>query len=451
MSEEWLRVTSEQYLDANADVREAKADPLRHALSRVIDIGEPRCLRYPAALDTPEGKAAYWKVWTDVADAKMDPLKHYIRHGWKEGRWPLPGTVIPTPTPTPTPTPGPTPGPVPNPVMTGEIIDFVQVPEFSRAPVGYPRPCAYFTVGKINGKIVAGSYGYVNGKHQSLLVSMPNDKASDVVAFNSESCFCLIFFKGFWYLSVEHGMADSVDKGMIYRFENGKWIEKFRSSHWNLILNGHIHAGRLYFTGCNFDNRSDAAGHVSTVDGEHWDEWTNPNEYRFFGMCSRGSEFWVGATSSGADWGANDCKPSVFCNNNLVWRDESRPNQGHWGIAAFKGDIFIAGTGNARVIRLSDKKEVLTMNGFNAGHHLIVDPVTDTLIGFFGKDATQYSTGARAMATKDGNKWYQINGDFSTPGLFWTYFDTDTNEWYLGAGRFQNGDKGGVYKSVRRS
>lgn len=32
----------------------------------------------------------YFSVYPDVAEAKIDPYKHYLKHGWKEGRDPGP-------------------------------------------------------------------------------------------------------------------------------------------------------------------------------------------------------------------------------------------------------------------------------------------------------------------------------------------------------------------------
>jgi hypothetical protein len=96
-------VTSSQYLEAQEDVRIAGADALQHALGNVINGNhEPRCLFIPDDLATDEGKKKYLDYWEDVAAAgyTMDTvLTHYMQYGWKEPRWPVPGSFVAPTTP----------------------------------------------------------------------------------------------------------------------------------------------------------------------------------------------------------------------------------------------------------------------------------------------------------------------------------------------------------------
>lgn len=93
-------VTCEQYLSIQQDVRLAGADPLQHALSMVVNgPHEPRCLSYPSELDTIEGQRAYIEAWPDLKAAfgtdYSKALPHYLTCGWREPRYPLPGTWVP--------------------------------------------------------------------------------------------------------------------------------------------------------------------------------------------------------------------------------------------------------------------------------------------------------------------------------------------------------------------
>lgn len=93
-------VTCEQYLSIQQDVRLVGADPLQHALSMVVNgPHEPRCLSYPEELDTIEGQRAYIEAWPDLKAAfgtdYSQALPHYLSCGWREPRYPLPGTWVP--------------------------------------------------------------------------------------------------------------------------------------------------------------------------------------------------------------------------------------------------------------------------------------------------------------------------------------------------------------------
>jgi hypothetical protein len=431
MSEEWLRVTSQQYLDANDDVRNGKADPLRHALSRVIDLGEPRCLKYPAALDTPEGKAAYWKAWKDVADAKMDPLKHYIRHGWREPRWPLPGTVVIPPTPPTPPTPSP----------SGEIIRFDAIPALDD-----PDNC-YFTGCKVNGKMWFCTYK--DGSYTSYLKDITG---KELARFNAESGFMIIAFKGKYYMSQEHGDYPKTDRGRILQLQvDGSWRPVYTHPRWHLITEMHVHGDYLYATGCRWDDDSDPAGIIRTIDGTNWELYNeSKNEYRFWGMTSEGGNLIVASTSSGADWGKNNCRPTVWRNRDMIWTDYDHPMSGFWAAEYWPKvkDTFLGRCGDGAVVRLSDHKEVLTMSGCDAIHDLLIDKKTDTLMAFCNRPG---NGGCIVKGTKTGNPgdWYTVDEGFSVPSIIDGYYDDETGDVYLMTGLFAG--RGRVYKSVRKA
>lgn len=85
------------YLENNPDIREAGIEPFFHWLSTGRDAGRPSSLSlFPAKELTEAEKAVqhlfdiewYLKKYPDVAASKQNPLVHYMRHGWREGRNP---------------------------------------------------------------------------------------------------------------------------------------------------------------------------------------------------------------------------------------------------------------------------------------------------------------------------------------------------------------------------
>jgi hypothetical protein len=475
---EFMRVTTWQYLEANDDVRMAGADPLRHALDRVVDQGEPRCLKYPAILDTDAGKAEYWKVWPDVAFWKIDPVKHYIRHGWKEGRWPYPGVVIP-----------------PSPIPGGEIRKFESIPALDDVDN------CYFTGCRVNGGMQFSTY-----KDNSYTSYLKDITGKELARFNAESGFMIILFKGRYYMSQEHGDYAKTDRGRVLQLQlDGTWKPVYTHPRWHLITEMHVHGDYLYATGCRWDDDADPAGIIRTLDGItwelyleskyeyrfwgmtsegsnlvtastssgdylyatgcRWDDDADPAgiirtldgitwelyleskyEYRFWGMTSEGSNLVTASTSSGADWGKNNCRPTVWRNKDMIWTDYDHPNSGFWAAEYWPKvkDTFLGRCGNGAVVRLSDRKEVLVVPGCDAIHDLLIDKKTDILMAFCNRPG---NSGCIVKGTKDGNSWYTIDEGFTVPSIIDGYYDDETGDVYLMAGLFTG--RGKVYRSVR--
>jgi len=440
-----MRVTGEQYKKAQGFPLEV--DSLFHALTYVIDKGEPRCLEYPDNFDS----AVYIASYNDLMAAGItDGLSHYLRYGWKEGRWRIPPdfdgaayiaywkdvreagyTAADA-------------GVHYNrfgykekrwPLPAGEIKAFNAIPALDD-----PDNC-YFTACRVNGEMRFATY-----KDGSYTAHIKNIAGKVLDSFNCESCFMIIPFKGGYNMSQEHGRYSTVDKGMIYRLINGVWQEVYRHPRWTLITEMHVHTdGYLYATGGKWGDSSDPAGIVRSLDGVNWEVWyENLYEYRFWGMTSKDGNLWIASTSSGTDWGANDCRPSVFCNKALALTDYDHPNSGFWAIEAWNDDIYLGRCGDAAVVRFSDKKEVLTMPGYESIHDLAIDKKTNTLIAFCNKSA---GSGAIVKATKDGNNWYTMDEGFTVPLIVDGYYDDQEDALYLCAGVFTG--RGKIYKSER--
>jgi len=86
-----------RYLEKNQDVRESGDEPFYHWLSRGREEGRSASLSlFPAKELTVSEKAVehlfdigfYLKTYPDVLQAKQNPLVHYMRVGWREGRNP---------------------------------------------------------------------------------------------------------------------------------------------------------------------------------------------------------------------------------------------------------------------------------------------------------------------------------------------------------------------------
>lgn len=175
--------------------------------------------------------AQYLAANPDVAKAGMDPLFHvlkYVLHGRKE---PRPLWIDDKPTP-----PGPQP---PDPPVSGEITDFQRVKSADNPDA------IYFSSGKVDGKLLFGEYGYQNGNKQSDLYEYPHSK---VDSFNAESIFDICKHGGKYYLAVEHGKWDSVDRGIVYQLQGNTWVEVFRASEAELFFNLHSHCNYIYVT-----------------------------------------------------------------------------------------------------------------------------------------------------------------------------------------------------------
>lgn len=412
---EW---NGEIYLELYEDLRLANVNPLIHWTKSgknegrsyfKNELGEPEI---PCEPPKDWKSEVYLQLNTDIAANnywKDYPLTHYFSMGRKEGRLYL--------------------------KKDGPIVRFKRLVECNQPLSGY------FGICRVNGKMQFGTYGYQNGQHASKIFEYPHVKTAD---FNAESVFKILLFKGKYYCTLEHGQYSTVDRGMVYRLDGDKWVEVYRHPRWILLLETLVHTdGWLYVTGCHYNDRSDPAGVIRTNDGINWQTWfENPNEYRFFGMASKGNDIYIAGTSSGADWGANNCNPSIFCNSNLIWRDYSRPNDGFWACVNFKNEIYVGGSGHARVVRVSDRKTVLNIPEFDVIHSMIVDKKTDTLFAFANMNSDAYDTGATIYATKNGNDWYTIPGTSDVTSNHFGYYDDQEDQIWLASGRFNQQSKG---------
>ena len=274
----------------------------------------------------------FMEAWLDGNQTGVDILEAF-RVLYIQGHT---GQVIP-------PDIEPMPGPEPAPLPSGEIVDFVQVP-------GTLGDKTYFGVGLMNGEIHYGEYGRQDN-YRCALYKLPRVKVGE---FDAESIFNIVD----GIITIEQGGPDR--KAQIWY--NGQCV--YEHPKWNIMLNCHKHTdGRYYVSGQYYGDPSDPAGVLVSSNKVDWEVYfENPYEYRFYDMCSRGSELWIASTSSGTDWGENDCNPAVFWNGNLLWRDTDHVNCGFWGIALFNSDIYLGRTGQAGVVRLSDHKTVLDLS-----------------------------------------------------------------------------------------
>ncbi|MBM3095508.1 hypothetical protein GFB56_32825 [Ensifer sp. T173] len=85
------------YLEHHKDVAEANVDPLKHYMEHGAKEGRasnPSFAEKHARMLTETGlfdPVWYLRYYKDVAEVKMDPVRHYIEHGAKEGRAPNAG------------------------------------------------------------------------------------------------------------------------------------------------------------------------------------------------------------------------------------------------------------------------------------------------------------------------------------------------------------------------
>jgi len=385
------------------------------------------------------GKAAGWKWkpdgWSsaqylinnpDVAASPKygsAPLLHYWEWGQTEGRSYL--TILP------------------------EIANFVRLPECDNL-----LSC-YFGINKINGKMVFGTYGYQHGDHSSEIYEYPHTRVAD---FDCESVMQIEKHDGKFYCIVEHGkFKQGVDRGMIYRLDGNVWNEVYRNGEKVLGIGLKSHTdGYIYatFPGAGFSSTGTEVMRSKSGDPGTWELWyDNRNEYSMFFMDSWGPNLVLAAASSNMDWGGSG-HPSVFVNKDMVWRDYSRQGSGFWGVVAFNNDVYLGGTGPARVARLSDKKTVWERPGFEAIHCMIIDKMRNTLYVFPTKEAQSNASGSEIWATKDGNNWYNLGGPINCTGFINAYYDVETAEIWLAGGRFAQGSTsdlgyGRIFKSVR--
>jgi len=372
-------MTSKQYLDANPDVKAAGVDALYHVLTYVINgPKEPRSL------------------WVDED------------------------------------TPSPTPDPDPTPTPTGEIQDFNRIPLCD-------GPSCYFSIGKVGGKLLFGEYGYQNGNRQSDLFEYPHSK---VDSFNAESIFDICKHGGKYYLAVEHGKWDSVDRGIVYQLQGSTWVEVFRAANAELFFNLHSHGNYLYVTA-----GGSSGGVYRSADGASWETFIAGDSYCRWDMDTLDNHLYL-CGAYGGDYGPG-CRPAVWKDTTRIW-DLNLDGAGFLGISAYKKDIYVSSATPARVYRLSDHACVLDLAAFEKIPKLIVDPKTDTLLALACR-GDGHSSGAEVWATKDGSKWYQINGPWSCPHLYCAYYDEDTGDMWLGGGKWsqKSGGYGRIYKSVR--
>jgi hypothetical protein len=507
-----MKVTGQQYLNLNPDLKAAGVDPLKHFLDHVCPEGP---LREPRIIDVPEPSYLpvdwNWEVylagWGDLRKASLDTKEeaeaHYLSNGFYEKRWPIPPLPIhwddasylflyPDVAAVPFYVKFPwahyydskatenrvymPDGWIPS-VYLELNPDVAADAYFGKHPLhhywlsvkeGNPRPYkkeppkpqgdiksfqpitalddpdnCYFTACRVNGAMQFGTYK--DGSYQSKIKDINGNILS---SFNAESCYQIVPFKGSYCMSQEHGKYAEVDRGMIYRLIDGNWQEVYHHPRWHIITEMYVNPvdGYIYASGCRWDDPKEPAGVVRSVDGINWEVWfTNPYEYRFWGMTSRpNGSVVIAATSGGVDWGGA-CSPSVFeGGNNLVWRDDSHRGSGFWACEYWHNDVYLGRCGDGAVVRLSDHKEVLPMPGFDSIHDLIVDKLTDTLIVFCSFPG---DSGMSIRGTKDGDNWYTIENSLDVPRAFNAYYDDIEQTIYLPGGVF--GGRGRVYKGVR--
>lgn len=365
--------------------------------------------------------AQYLDANPDVKAAGVDALYHvltYVINGPKEPRSLWIDETAPAPDPTPTPT-------------TGEITDFNRV-------TACDGPSCYFSVHKINGKMHFGEYGYQSGNKQSDLFTYPHTKSD---TFNAESVFDICKHGGKYYLTVEHGKWDSVDRGIVYQLQGSTWVEVFRAANAELFFNLHSHSNYIYVT-----TGGSSGGVYRSADGASWETFIASDAYCRWDMDTLDGHLYI-CGAYGGDYGAG-CKPAVWKDTSRIW-DLDLDGAGFLGIAAFKGDIYLGSANPAKVYKLSSKSVVLDKSSFLKIPKLIVDKSTDTLFALLCR-GDEASSGAEVWATK-GAGWYQINGPWSCPHLYCAYYDGDTGDMWLGGGKWsqKSGGYGRIYKSVR--
>uniref|UniRef100_A0A6M3XLD9 F5/8 type C domain-containing protein n=1 Tax=viral metagenome TaxID=1070528 RepID=A0A6M3XLD9_9ZZZZ len=323
---------------------------------------------------------------------------------------------------------------------------------------------AYFSAYKVDGNMHFGTYGYQNGVHAADIYFLSPLLEKGNLNFNSESVFCIVYFNGTYYCSLEHGQYTTVDKAMVYRKESiggglFAWNEVYRHSQWDIMFNLWVHDGYLYASGMKYEAGNVNAGVVRTSNGTTWTSYiSDPGDYAFFGMTTLGNDLWIAATLRGMYWGGANCQPAVFKNTQLQWLDtENIDGDGFWGIAAFNGDIYLGGTHPARIVKYevatSNKTTVLNLSSKWAVFSLIVDTLTNTLFAFVC--ASQASTaGSQVWSTTNGTSWTLIAGTDDSPHLLMSpYYDTATDELWVPGGKFDqlSAGFGRIYKAVRQT
>jgi hypothetical protein len=226
---------------------------------------------------------------------------------------------------------------------------------------------------------------------------------------------------------------------MIHKLNwDGTWREIYRHPLWDLILFLHVHTdGYLYASGTCYEGGT-PAGIVRSIDGTNWEVYvTSPFDYFFYGMTSKDGNLWTACTSSKAVWGKNNCRPSVYCNRDMVYTDQTRPNQGFFcQPCAFNGNLYFGGAGaGARVFRYEDKKTVLQDTTCECCLWIGTDG--KKLYALFSNGIVNNSTApAKCYVSSDGNSWKTI-GSFTDNILFGGSFEDDG--FYLaGGGCYQN-------------
>jgi hypothetical protein len=336
--------------------------------------------------------------------------------------------LLGTPAPVPEPDSGPTP-------ITGEIVDF-------NRDASCDGGSCYFTIGRVNGVMNFGEYGYQMGQSSSSIFAYPHTK---VQQFDAESVFDICLHKEKYYLALERGGRDAgIDRGMVFQLQGTKWVEVFRHPTSEMFFNLHSHSNYIYVTA-----GGSVGGVYRSTDGVKWETFIPSDKYCRWDMDTLdGHIYFSGAY--GGDYGPG-CIPAVWKDTERVWDYTGGKDGGFLGIAAFKGDIYTGMANPAKVCRLSTKSVVLDKSSFSKIPKLVVDKSADTLFALLCKD-DQATSGAKVWATKDGSKWYQINGPWSCPHLFAAYYDEQDKAVWIGGGRWgQNADpsNGRIYKSIR--
>ena len=411
------------YLYLFPDVKNAGVDPLEHWLSYGEKEGR---VWKPAGWSS----AGYLNKWPDIAANayySLHPLHHYWRHGKGEGRtWG--GSVNPDP--------WPAPGPGPSPA-TGVIKSFKEV------TVLRDSEQAYFSSANIDGVLHLGTYGSQNGILNSKLYKVVGGQRVFVQQFNCESIFDLLNFNGCWLMSQEGGLADTVNKAMIYkRQSNEQWTEIYRHSTWDLMLHMTTDASYAYAVGAVY---SGGGGVLRSSDGINWSTYFDtvkaPNIP--FAVCTDGDVWTVGGM-----YEDRDSHPFLYKNTTRVWTGDGKGMAS--AVISYKGYIYFSIQLSAGAelwrYRKSDGScsRVKTFTGLKDFFQMFID---DNILYVFPGPRT--GTGAQCWQT-DGTDWSQISG---VSGVPWITMGTAVVNGvrYLPGGQFAQDSSGfgKVYEAVK--
>uniref|UniRef100_A0A6H1Z5M4 Sialidase domain-containing protein n=1 Tax=viral metagenome TaxID=1070528 RepID=A0A6H1Z5M4_9ZZZZ len=370
-----MKVTGAQYLSIHTDVKNANMDALFHYLSfgqaegRQVDIPEP------PQLPPDWNWQVYLAAYKDLRDAGLTTQaqaeQHYLANGYKENRWPVPGQGWKPPT-------------------SQGLHLILDIPGSQRPLFTGMRFDKGLLIGDYGGHLDGGKIQYWDGNTLTLERHFTNPKAESVfhlIAANDGTPICSLELHG-----------------MMSRREGGSWPLTFSSSVMEDLAFGIFRSGgSLYCLICT-GGKPDGVMVMSGDDGRSWQ-----SVYNYSGVSPQGC-----ANSDGSRillTGAQDNRPVIrdvhsniiTSRDDLVGREYTQicGKDGRWN---FTGNSWIDywENGTPQTVFNSDRFYAMWSE---------CDPVTDTRVVLFG--AWKENTGHSQVAySRDGGRpgtWDQFS------------------------------------------